>query len=923
MSRFRFIGVLAVLTLIVPTLAVAQPAQTGTISGVVKDESGAPMPGVTVTVTSEERGFSRTATSDSSGRYLFPAIPIGNYTVTAALTGFEARKLANNLVETEKTTNVPVTLGVQAVAEVIEVTGEAPLVDATNTTANLRVRREEFEKLPVGRSYQALMGQTPGVVGTGNVSSMGGLTANNLFLMDGIDTTDPTTGTFGTNLNFEAIQEVSISTSAVSAEYGRAIGAIVNVITKSGTNKFEGSAKYIATNDDWNAQNKTSSQTTGASLERVKFDKVNPVYSFTLGGPLLRDRAWFFGAYEHSKNTTAQRQTTGPIPENFQQSTKSNFLNVRTTFQLSQNHTAWVKYFRSPTDGFVIDYWAPGSAAGERSALTAQDQTARNWAVQWSGVMKSNWSMEASFGDYGGILSVGTFQEGRLQNVPHESLADGKVYNGATFDGFTDRPRQQANLASTWFTSVGNNSHSIKAGIDYQRVESGAQFDYPGKQYFTDASFDQATGTFVPDSRQDFESGNSTSKGTTLAFYARDKFQAGSRLFFEAGVRVERQGGSSDVGVDTLESTTISPRLQGSFDISGNGKTLVVGSAGRFYSGIIQAFSDDFANVPQQANYNNFVWNGREYVFSNEVRVGGNDFAPNLDLKPEHVDEFTIGVQRQFGRNMGAGVRFITRSWGNLIDDVRTFNADRSVNRVVTNYEDAERSYRGVIFTFEKRFSNHWNTQASYTYSRYRGNHFATTFSSLGDYHDAQCRTTTDLSIGTNGIIPCSEVQDGANKNGTAANDRPHNLKLNGAYSRSFGRTNLTVGAVFDGVSKVLFTRQRNLNVLLPGTLTPSGFTATYFYEERGSNRLAGLNWTMDGSFELTWKLPKDTQFGFRGEAFNLTNRQTQTAVNSEQWCNSAANATCTTSINNFGLATARGSFQTPRTFRLTGIFRF
>jgi hypothetical protein len=111
--------------------------------------------------------------------------------------------------------------------------------------------------------------------------------------------------------------------------------------------------------------------------------------------------------------------------------------------------------------------------------------------------------------------------------------------------------------------------------------------------------------------------------------------------------------------------------------------------------------------------------------------------------------------------------------------------------------------------------------------------------------------------------------------------------------------------------------------VLLPGTLTPSGSTATFFYEPRGSNRIAGMIWTIDSSFELTWKLPKDTQFGFRGEAFNITDRQQKTAVNNEVWCNTTATAACNTAVNNFSKATARGSFQGPRTFRLSGIFRF
>ena len=163
--------------------------------------------------------------------------------------------------------------------------------------------------------------------------------------------------------------------------------------------------------------------------------------------------------------------------------------------------------------------------------------------------------------------------------------------------------------------------------------------------------------------------------------------------------------------------------------------------------------------------------------------------------------------------------RFISRSWGNLIDDVRTFNPDGSIEREVLNYDAAERTYRGVQLIAEKRFSNNWNAQASYTYSRTRGNHFpADVFTPLGDYLDAQCRTTVDLTIGTNGIIPCSEVQNGANKIGLPTYDRPHNFKLAAAYVRPVGPVNLTFGALTESVSKFRYEKTRTMNVLLPGT---------------------------------------------------------------------------------------------------------
>jgi hypothetical protein len=901
----------------------AQGLQTGTVSGTVQDPSGGVMPGVTVTITSETRGFSRSTVTDAAGHFVFPAVPIGSYVVVATLDGFDTAQSTGNLVETDKTTAVPFIMKVGALTATVQVIGDTPIVDITNTTANTRVRREEFEKIPVGRSYQALIGTVPGVVGTGNINAMGALTSNNLFIIDAVDTTDPTTGTFGTNLNFEAIEEVSVYTSGISAEYGRAQGAVVNVITKSGTNKYEGSAKYIFLNDNWDLQNTTKSEITGASLERVKFDHINPVYTFTAGGPIMKNHAWAFGAYERALNTTAQQQTQGQIPEDYQQTTKNNYLSVRGTVQLKEGHTAWVKYYRAPTDGFVINYWNP-SPVGEREALTSQNQNAKNWAAQYSGVVKNNWSMEAAFASYSSQLFVNTFEpSGKLGNAPIFNEADSKYYNGATFDGFTDRPRQQFNLASNWFLAPGGRSHDVKVGLDFQRMESAAEFKYPNAQFYDVENYNQATGALVPIERDDFQTGPSVSNGKMAAIFARDKFQVTKRLVAEAGLRWEKQTGSSDIGAQTVNTNVLAPRLSAAYDLSGDGKSLVTGSFGRYFASIIQGFSDSFANVPQQDNYDVFLWNGSSYVFSRSVRVGGADFEPNTGLKPYHLDEGTVAFQRQFGRNMGAVIRYIDRRWGDLIDDTRTFRADGSINRQVVNYDSAVRTYRGVQLTMERRFSNNWHAQGSYTFSKTEGNHFGDNFTALGDYLDSQCRTTVDTSIGVNGVVPCAEVNNGANKTGRPIYDRPHNVKLNGAYVRPIGPVNLTVAGLTEFISKRRYEKQRSVNVLVPGTASNSGQTATYFYEPRGNFQIPGLENYLDFATELTWRIAGTNQAGFKAEIFNLTNNEEKIINNNVAWCGATANAACTTAVANFGKASARGSFILPRRYRFSLIYRF
>jgi hypothetical protein len=309
-------------------------------------------------------------------------------------------------------------------------------------------------------------------------------------------------------------------------------------------------------------------------------------------------------------------------------------------------------------------------------------------------------------------------------------------------------------------------------------------------------------------------------------------------------------------------------------------------------------------------------------VFTETVLVGGEDFAPNTDLRPSHMDEYTIGFQRQVGRYMGLGVRYINRDWGSIIDDLRSFRPDGTVERTVVNYDEAERDYHGVQFTMEKRFANNWTVQGSYTYSKTEGNHFGDNFTTLGNYLDAQCRTTVDTTIGVNGTIPCAEVQNGANKFGRPIYDRPHNFKINGAYVRPFGPVNLTVGALTEFISKRRYERTRGVNVLNPVTNAAID-SATYFYEERGSFQLEGLENYLDFSSELTWRIAATHQAGFKAEIFNLFDNQEKIINNQTTWCGTTATTACATAVNNFGKSNARGSYLLPRRFRFSLIYRF
>ncbi len=480
--------------------------------------------------------------------------------------------------------------------------------------------------------------------------------------------------------------------------------------------------------------------------------------------------------------------------------------------------------------------------------------------------------------------------------------------------------------AVTYFADISGNSHSFKAGLDYQHLTSTNLFGYPGNQYFIDNSFDFVTRAFSPNSRLDFDTPvASTSDGKIWAFYARDKFEIGKHVFMELGLRYEHQNSLDDISRSTVSAGTISPRASISYDIFGTGKSLVVGTYGRFYQFVLQTFSDGFGQNAQQATYNNYVWNGTQYVFQGRVLGSGSSATIPSSLKPTYNDEGTLGYRQQIGNAIGVQVTGIYRKWGNIIDDIPIFDAAR--NRTVTwgNLSYGRRDFWGFEAVVDKRFSEHWNANGSYAWGKTTSNTDSNTASSLGDYLTSNCRTTTDPTIGTGGVVPCSTAVEGPNRTGQNQLSINNSFKAGGAYVQALGPVNLAAGLGTQVLSGIHYQKQRTLNVLYPGTTTSAGPTTAYLYEAKGAEALPSI-YQIDMSLEATFTVWRTVELGTKFEAFNVTNQQKQTLVNNTTWCNDATQAptsSCAVSRATFGTATSRASYQAPRAYRFTALMRF
>src|SRR5579859_3579955 len=310
----RYLAMLLI-SLILGAVVVSAQVSTGTISGVVQDSSGAVIAGAMVTVKNVDTGAVRTLTTDTGGRYLAPVLPVGNYEVTAQQSGFqtEVRSGIDLTVGREEVVNLSLRVG--QISDKVTITAEAPLVESTTSAMSSLVDERTIRDLPLnGRSYDQLALLQPGVVtmGAGQASSAfdfgegtrfsvtGSRPYANSFMLDGTDVNDHANGTpggaAGTNLGVDGILEFKINTLVSPAEYGRSSGGVIAAVTRSGSNSLHGSAFGFLRNSALDSLGYFDEKNHGGT------DSVAPYrrgqFGGSLGGPIKKDKTFFFGTYE-------------------------------------------------------------------------------------------------------------------------------------------------------------------------------------------------------------------------------------------------------------------------------------------------------------------------------------------------------------------------------------------------------------------------------------------------------------------------------------------------------------------------------------------------------------------------------------------------------------------------------------------------
>ncbi len=584
-------------------LALAAPfalAQTtGDIVGRVTDEQGGALPGVAVEASSVAFQGTRTSVTDATGTYRLVLLPPGIYKVTASLQGF-ARIESTVTVALGKTSTNDVKLRPSATAELV-VTGTAPLIDQESAAIGNNIDNRQIKSLPTGRDYSSIVQITAGVsqqtansAAFANTIVINGSTGlENGFVIDGVNTTGVEYGAQGKDLNYEFIQEVEVKTGGYQAEFGGSTGGIVNVITKSGSNEFHGEAFTYYSNNTVQASNKHPEDSELFSFISG-YNRLD--YGADLGGFALKDKVWFFGAYDRIQNTTKQTVTDGPLagqPANTDSHTTLG--SAKLTWMVNASNSVIASYFQDPRGdvGAVNDGSHPLNGP-YTSFIGLQSLGGSDYSLRYSGILGSSWVVSA---------------QGALHN--EQNSTDPGLPGGDTIQYINTTTNLQEGgfgliqdkTFKRWLGDVSVTKYlgpnEIKGGFGYtsdqadvvKRMSGGQQVtiydnqnnpSQPVYSHFYWTTADARLPDNVPTSEL-----NATPYHRTYSFYLQDTITALPNLTFSVGIRYDNQQVFSSDGIRRINLTNSwAPRFGFTWDPTKDNKTKVFGSFGYFYEQI-------------------------------------------------------------------------------------------------------------------------------------------------------------------------------------------------------------------------------------------------------------------------------------------------------------------------------------------------
>jgi hypothetical protein len=873
---------------LLPFAAQAQVTRTGVIQGQIADPEGLPLPGATVTIASPQLiGGEQVATTGSDGRYRFPALPPGNYTVQASLQGFESQVQEEVRVSVSLTATVNFSL-IIGVTDTVTVLGASPVVDIrTSSSANTTMTEQVFQTLPSGRSAAGLIDFIPGVVGDDGTkrdgrgaSAFGGTLQGTQFTFDGVTMNSTEGGEVEVRLDFDNVEEAAFRGVGAAAEVGGYSGMVVNLITKSGSNEVHGQANIFIRPDGFNLQNSDDPEF------RAEVNN-NRNWHVDVGGPLVKDKLWAYGSFRRDVSNYATELANGDdgYNKNYQWLGK---LTWQPTSDIRlQGSLNWENEDgKDPADQFV----AP-------EATLAPFGTWKVFNIDYLHVLSENTFLDVKFGGvdsaYGDFPDAQTFGPGYFE-IETEYLSESP---GFFFDAW--RNRYQLNVAlSHYADDFLAGSHDIKAGFQGDWAKPRTWVGYTGNAFY-------ATYGGEPAYRYEFQSLEIDPLGTTLSFFVQDGWITyDGRLTINAGLRFNSWTGNAkanlgpitgypagtvDLGDHFQPDLGVAPRIGATFDLFGDGSTAIKFHWGKYYPQLIAGMYAGFQSFPAvEFQFSEWDPDAGDYEVIETESVQAIPVDPNL--KMTNFTEFSLGVAREIAPNVSAEVTYIRRDTHDFQDKVRlngiwdqiqatdsygnTFtlwdlqNADEGVF-LITNPEkmgnvlsgtplwpfEQSRKFWGLNFALEKRYSDGWGVSGSYVYSKSEGT------------DDTDFENGRGSSLGPSSLW--TDPNTHLNAFGPLFTDVPHQVKFVGTFLLPW---EIQSAFFYNYKTGLSYTRE-----FVFVDVRSNGRNIEAWTEPRGSYRLPSQN-NFNFRFEKIFPI-KETDLGVLLDIFNFFNLDTVTRV--------------------------------------------
>jgi len=837
---------IAVLLVLGTGPALAQE-RTGTVAGRAFDQDRAPLPGVTVTLEGPTMMGTRSEVTRDDGTFRFVLVPPGRYHLQASLSGFATAERSQLPVELGKTVEVELVMPLATFSETVSVEADAIVIDTASSRVGTNLGAEFVGTLATDRRYQSVMKMVPGVVGTDNGMFHGASGYDNVYLLDGTPTADPYTRTWSVSMNFDNLDEVQVITAGAPAEYGGGVGAVVNLVTKSGSNVFAGTLRLTYSDEDLNDSLRG---------DRYYFDEPDQYVTefrpaLNVSGPILRDRLWFFASWEgRDKEKAIVRYMSEADAEagrytNSTGSAKGHYVTGKLTFQPTNSIQWFVHAIDDPVE--TPNYSAySGTQSRAPDADRTREQGGLTLISELSAVLTdaSFLQLKYSLKDKD-LNSVPVDREGPIYYRP----INGGVYWGSAYDeNLSQRDMQDFGATYSHFVSGGLGQHDLRAGLSFQRADLGSYLEtYPSNEYIRLNSSGANVERRVYIQRPGW---NYTIKDIWTVF-AQDSWRITPRLTLNLGLRLENYRDKNNLGeaiIDWGWGDRVQPRLGAVYQVP---KGKIHATAGRYYDVIGSDLTRNYSALPERV-YDRYNWSAArgEWVLAQRYIEGAAYVTREEDLEPPHMDEATLGYERSLAPDLVVGATVVVRDWSDGIEDddgtavAGNPAADGNYHwRNIGTY----RRYRGLDLMLRKALgSGKGQLSVNYTLSKTEG------YTGDDDYSGAW------------GNNPFRYYHQW----GRWPMDRTHNLKLLGSYQLPYG---LVAGGSLVYWTGAPYSITGRVRTSTSGPWKGASFT-DYNISERGAKRLPDL-WQLDCRLEKRFGLGR---FGLSVyvDVFNLTDNQ-------------------------------------------------